>query len=168
MASEKEKEYQRQYYLKNKERITKQHKKWYEDNKEQVLKKEKIKRESDIEGYRKKKKEQRRKKPKQYLLYYLKRRAKAAGRKCSLKEEDIVIPEFCPITGEKLIAPFEEGPYKRRYSIDRIDSSKDYTPDNVWVISCKANSVKNDLTLEEMKTILENLVKILDDPNKKS
>jgi hypothetical protein len=40
-------------------------------------------------------------------------------------------------------------------SIDRIDPSKGYTPDNVWLISQRANRIKNDATPEELKLIAE-------------
>lgn len=40
-------------------------------------------------------------------------------------------------------------------SIDRIDPSKGYTPDNVWLISQRANRIKNDASPEELKLIAE-------------
>jgi len=36
-------------------------------------------------------------------------------------------------------------------SLDRIDSRKGYTKDNIQVISNKANILKNDATLSELK-----------------
>ena len=50
-------------------------------------------------------------------------------------------------------------------SLDRIDSSKGYTPDNVWVISRRANIIKHDATLEELLLISKNLGEYL---NKKA
>ena len=41
-------------------------------------------------------------------------------------------------------------------SLDRIDSSKGYVKDNIWVISHKANSIKNNATLTELKLIIKN------------
>ena len=40
-------------------------------------------------------------------------------------------------------------------SIDRIDPSKGYTPDNVWLISQRANRIKNDASPEELRLIAE-------------
>jgi hypothetical protein len=38
---------------------------------------------------------------------------------------------------------------------DRIDSSKGYTKDNVWVISMKANSMKSDSNYEDFKKMAD-------------
>ena len=38
-------------------------------------------------------------------------------------------------------------------SIDRIDSTKGYEKGNVWVISGRANRIKNDATPEELMRI---------------
>jgi hypothetical protein len=35
-------------------------------------------------------------------------------------------------------------------TVDRIDSRLGYVPGNVIVVSCKANRIKNDATVEEM------------------
>lgn len=42
-------------------------------------------------------------------------------------------------------------------SLDRIDSTKGYTKDNVWVISYRANSIKNNASHEELTLISRNL-----------
>jgi hypothetical protein len=36
-----------------------------------------------------------------------------------------------------------------------------YTPDNIWVISHRANQIKNDATLEELEKITYNFKKLL-------
>jgi len=41
-------------------------------------------------------------------------------------------------------------------TLDRIDSSKGYTKDNVQVISLKANTAKSNLSLDEMKLLVYN------------
>ena len=41
-------------------------------------------------------------------------------------------------------------------SLDRIDSTKGYIKGNLQIISFRANTVKNNLTLDEMKMIVSN------------
>jgi hypothetical protein len=83
-------------------------------------------------------------------------RAFKKGLEFSIKVEDISIPEICPLLNKKLIL----GDREYTPSLDRIDSKKGYTPDNIWVISHRANQIKNDATFEELKLITENLKKL--------
>jgi len=56
-----------------------------------------------------------------------------------------------------------DGECKDRFhspSIDRKDSKKGYTPDNIWVISNRANTLKNDATIQELELLVENLKKL--------
>lgn len=86
----------------------------------------------------------------QYKLWYrAKRRAVERGNEFSIEMEDIVIPEKCPVFG----VPFEENtPYAA--SLDRIDSSKGYIKGNIQVLSARANTLKNDATLEELECLV--------------
>ena len=83
-------------------------------------------------------------------------RAKKKGMEFSICLEDIVIPERCPLLG---IPITKHSTRERHYdapSLDRIDSSKGYTKENIWVISHRANQIKNDATRDEIKMIYEN------------
>lgn len=83
------------------------------------------------------------------LLSSVKTRAKKKGLEFDLSENDLVIPDVCPILGIPLIK--EVGERTDAYpSVDRIDSSKGYTKDNVLVMSWRANCLKRDATLEEL------------------
>jgi len=42
-------------------------------------------------------------------------------------------------------------------SLDRIDNSKGYTKDNVMVISFRANNIKKDANLQELKALVRYL-----------
>jgi len=80
-----------------------------------------------------------------------KQRAKKSGIPFTITKEDIIIPDVCPALGIKLSTTPESR--KKKYaapSIDRIDNSKGYTKDNTVVVSCRANLLKRDATINEM------------------
>lgn len=73
-----------------------------------------------------------------------------------LEMSDIAVPERCPILGIKL----ERGVGQRTYqdsspSLDRIIPNKGYVKDNIAVISMRANRIKNDATLDEMRSVVD-------------
>jgi hypothetical protein len=87
------------------------------------------------------------------LMRYAAWRAKARGLVFTLKLSDILIPEFCPLLGIKIdVNAPRNSPYLP--SLDRKDSSQGYTPSNVWVISYRANNLKNNATLSELKQLV--------------
>jgi hypothetical protein len=95
--------------------------------------------------------------PNKKLHYAAKARAKARGLDFTIEIKDIVIPDFCPL----LNIPILIGKDKQNSpSLDRIDSSKGYTKDNIQVISWRANWLKNNATIEELITLADNLKKI--------
>lgn len=87
--------------------------------------------------------------PERYLLTSAKRRAKLFNRVFDLKEEDIVIPDCCPILGIPLVI---DGGVVKQHSptLDRIDNSKGYIKGNIQVISMRANTMKGDRTMEAL------------------
>lgn len=96
--------------------------------------------------------------PELYLYRHAVKRAKKYGLPFNIQVEDIVIPDVCPILGIKLLK--NEGQAKASSpSLDRIIPKKGYTKGNVWVISYKANRLKSDATLEELKAIVSVLEK---------
>ena len=85
-------------------------------------------------------------------------RAAQKGREFIITKEDIVIPERCPLLGIPLVCHRGKGSQQGNSpSLDRIDPTKGYIKGNVWVISNRANTLKNDATLQELKTLVENL-----------
>lgn len=80
-----------------------------------------------------------------------KSRAKNSGREFTIKVSDIVIPEVCPILGMPLVC-FEGASGGRPDSpaLDRRDSSKGYTPENIMVVSHLANMMKSSATAEQL------------------
>lgn len=80
----------------------------------------------------------------------------------NLKPEDIIVNEYCPFFNTKLdyrSDSNEKRITKNKYSIDRIDNSKMYTKGNIWIISRFANTIKNDSTLNELRTFSINVIK---------
>ena len=92
--------------------------------------------------------------PERVIYSKTKARAKAEGLDFNIDVSDIVIPELCPLLGIRLtkkgLPNCRTGP-----SLDRKDSSKGYVKGNVWIISTRANTIKNDATLEELKMIVK-------------
>lgn len=123
------------YYEANKEKVKAYSKKWYQENREHCLARQK---ESSKRWYS----ENWNKK----LFYAAKHTAKSKNLEFNLCLEDIVIPDLCPIFGWKL-TKIQGYPYRdTNASLDRKDSSRGYTKDNIWVISGKANYMKQDAT----------------------
>jgi hypothetical protein len=93
------------------------------------------------------------------MLYAARKRAKLGGFECTITKDDIVIPETCPVLGIPLFARVGAGRSNRDQaenspSLDRIDNSKGYVPGNIAVISMRANMIKNNATLAELKAIV--------------
>ena len=93
----------------------------------------------------------------QMLINASKQRAKNKDREHNISVEDIknIFPEdgCCPIFGMKL--EFNNAGFRENSpSIDRIDSTKGYTPDNIQIISWKANRIKGYATLQESEMLL--------------
>lgn len=75
-----------------------------------------------------------------------------------LEPLDIVIPSVCPLLGVRLVTKNTEM-RPNSPTLDRILPEKGYTKDNVWVISARANTIKNDASLEELQLLTRNLEK---------
>lgn len=90
-----------------------------------------------------------------YLLARARTRATERGMEFTITKEDIVIPDKCPLLGIDIIPKAKDRTHSP--SLDRIDSNKGYTPDNIWVVSSRANTLKNDATLQELELLVENL-----------
>lgn len=84
------------------------------------------------------------------LLQSTKARAKKLGLEHDLELSDIVIPKHCPLLGVELILS-QGKPSANSASVDRIDSTKGYTKDNIQIISYKANAMKSNASREELQ-----------------
>lgn len=59
----------------------------------------------------------------------------------------------CALTGMQMTYKFYEGRVNSNLSIDRIDSTKGYSKDNVQLVCMAANQMKNDLSMEELTSL---------------
>ena len=58
----------------------------------------------------------------------------------------------CAITGFDMTLGSSDDLTEKQYaaSPDRIDNERGYTTDNVWLVTARANSLKSDMTIEEL------------------
>jgi len=100
-------------------------------------------------------------KPPEYLIWYrAKENSKHGKYEFNLEVSDIIIPEYCPLLGFKLVFGIENNNLDNYYTIDRIDSSKGYIKGNIQIISRLANTMKNNATEEQLITFAKNILKI--------
>ncbi len=94
-----------------------------------------------------------------YRAYYLARkRAEKKG-----WDFDIDINFLCRLYQEAKECPIFNIPFgdtqENKKSLDRFDSTKGYTKDNVWIISMKANVMKREYSAEALKVLADGLMK---------
>lgn len=83
------------------------------------------------------------------ILNRAKGRARDRGLEFNLTIDDIILPTHCPVFGVE----FKYGDADWTYSIDRINSRFGYVRGNVQIISNKANRLKNNATVEDIRLL---------------
>lgn len=142
----------------------------YHANPKEFLIKRKNKRESNLEEFRKKEtkyyrensvkigenaKKRRIQNPAREMFNQAKIRARKGGYPFTININDIIIPKICPLLNIEL--KVNEGKVGANSpTLDKIIPALGYVPGNIIVISHKANAIKNNATLEEMKTLVTN------------
>lgn len=96
----------------------------------------------------------------QCLLNVSRQRSRRKNRENTLTKQDLIdlFPSDgrCPVFG--FILEWNSAGFRETSpSIDRIDSTRGYTRDNVQIISWKANRIKSYATIEEIETVLNYL-----------
>lgn len=90
-------------------------------------------------------------------LYARKQVAKKNGLVFEVAVEDFPAITHCPLlTNTRLAFDNTLGNANDSLSVDRLDPRLGYTKDNTWVISNRANRIKNNATLEEFEEIAKN------------
>ena len=90
-----------------------------------------------------------------------KQRAKRQGVPFDINICDIKIPEYCPVLGIKIQQGIGQN-VDASPSLDKIIPSKGYVKGNIQVISWRANSIKRDASLEEIKSVVKYIEKSLE------
>ncbi len=155
---ERAKQYQKEWYEKNKNLIREQHKQYYEDNKDQVLTRIRKYRTDLGDTYRDYQNERntnfRQKNPEKSMYILLKSRAKKQDIDFNLDIDDLKIPNECPVLNipiyKEAIKGGKKGPKQNSPSVDRIDNNKGYIKGNIQVISHRANTMKGSATPQEL------------------
>lgn len=131
------------------EKYLKHNRKYYRNNKEKIQERAKLKRMDLGIGYARS------------VITRLKSKAKKIGIPFNLTIDDIKIPEFCPVLGIKIA--YTEGSGAKDYSpsVDRIFPEKGYVKDNIVIVSKKANCIKNNASLSDLKKVYEFYGKII-------
>lgn len=78
-------------------------------------------------------------------------KSKYNGIPFDLTEEDIIIPDICPVLG----IPLDGKTRDRGWSVDRIVPEKGYVKSNIRIISMRANRLKSDASLLDVENILK-------------
>lgn len=95
-----------------------------------------------------------------WLLTVAKGRAKKLGIEFNVSIDDLEIPTCCPLLGVEINYAVNAGfAVPNSPSIDRINPKLGYVKGNVWIVSWRANRIKNDSSLEELERLTENLKK---------
>ena len=92
--------------------------------------------------------------PSRFLWLSARDRARKNGTQFTITEDDIFIPVHCPVLGI-LLNPVGRGQGLKDStpSIDRFFNDIGYTPDNIVVVSWRANRLKSDATPAELRAI---------------
>lgn len=90
--------------------------------------------------------------PTKYLYWQIKGRASELGLPFDLDLSDLIIPDTCPILDIPIFRNTgKHGPSSNSPSVDRINPSLGYVKGNVWIISQRANVMKNDASFKELE-----------------
>lgn len=94
-----------------------------------------------------------------YIFRRAKTRAKKNNIPFNIEVSDVLIPKYCPVLGLELKSTLgtgkgHYGPNDNSPSIDRINPDLGYVKGNVRIISHRANTIKNDATIDELKKVI--------------
>lgn len=89
---------------------------------------------------------------KRMMLRSARHRAKQKGLPFNITVNDFTIPETCPALGIEIAL---EGDLDHAPSLDRVMPSLGYVKGNVMVLSNRANRIKNNAAVHELRAIAD-------------
>ncbi len=102
----------------------------------------------------------RRRSPRHHLVYQARSRAKRLRVAVDITVDDIEWLTHCPVLGVELsyyACRREDGIRQNSATLDRRDNSLGYVKGNVFVLSHRANRLKSDASLPELKALVRYL-----------
>lgn len=155
---QQQREINRRYRERHKERLNLEKKEWLEANPD--------KRKATTKRYREKTAPQllvhRLENYEWYLWNAARTRSKRLGTPFNIEVDDVVIPEKCPYLGFPLTRIVGGGRPGTNPSIDKIIPELGYVKGNIEIISDKANRMKNDGTPEQLVLFAKEILKRYD------
>lgn len=151
---EGKRDYNRQYRIKNLDRLMEHDREYGRTHREEKKAYNQEYMKTHKEEIKKQKFEKRVKTIQKEMFKHAEGRAKKQGLPFDMIMEDIPVPEVCPILG----IPISVGKGKLHVgspTVDRLIPSLGYVSGNVCVISHRANSIKNNGTVEEHRKIAD-------------
>lgn len=148
------------YYVTNKEQCNQKRRQHYLDNKEhhaQLTKAYYHKHLDKITAYKQRWSHDNYEKG---IFTRSKRRAQLSNIEHTIRLKDIIIPVVCPYLEIPLTRTHGQGQLPTNASIDRIDNSKGYTPDNIQIISRLANTMKNNATNKQLIEFSKSILRL--------
>ena len=91
------------------------------------------------------------------ILYAARKRAKISGRDFTISTTIYEPQTHCKLLPDRAFKFDSTRTHKENsMSIDRLDPTKGYTPENTWLICNRANTIKSNATFEEFEQIYFN------------
>jgi hypothetical protein len=146
---------QRECYRKNPSVMKEYQKKYYADNQKVVDARNKdysIKHRQEIKAWSKSR-------VAANMFYHAKRRAKLKGYPFNISLDDIVIPKRCPALG-CLMTPGTHQRHEQSPTLDKIIPSLGYVKGNIQVICHRANWLKGNASLKELKLLVHYVTRV--------
>lgn len=127
---------------------------YYKTHREQAIARSKKSQNKDRKKTNAYKRELHRKHPQNVILQNARNRAKKYGIPFDLNKSDITIPLVCPVLGIPI--KINNGSVSANSpTLDRFIPDNGYVKNNIAIISHKANTIKNDASIEELEKVLD-------------